>query len=400
MNKWLSIVAVVVLCLSLVIGIACGGGGEEKEEGVKEVKFAYTDAMSGILGAVVGVPAKQGVELAAEKIGEFTVGGERYRWKLIFEDNEWTSAGGMATATKFIYDDGVKLMHQGGADSGMAAQTLCEESEVLVDISSGGMEPFGPDRPYSMQIAAMYMLHTPAFFKWFTEQHPEVKTVAMIEQDDAVGHARMECQIAAAEHFGLEMVLEDYYPVETTEVYPIATRVMAKNPDFFVGSWQVLKAMQEMGYEGLSTFCLWMQYTGEDIGFENFQGHLCYLPLPFGEGLPPALAEFAEEYEAQYGAPCELCSFYAALVLYVFTDILQQAGTVDDMDTILATIDTETFDTVLFGPMRFCGEELIGINRVLLWPIQIHEFSGEQPRVIFEMDAEEAYDLVLEVFGK
>ena len=98
------------------------------------------------------------------------MGGERYRWKLIFDGNQYTSAGGVATATKFIHEDGVKFMHQGGADAGMAIQPLCEEAEVLLDMSSGGMDPFGPDKPYSMQIAAMYMLHTPAFFKWFTEE--------------------------------------------------------------------------------------------------------------------------------------------------------------------------------------------------------------------------------------
>jgi hypothetical protein len=36
-KKWLSVAAIVALCLALVIGVACGGG--EEEEGVKEVKF-------------------------------------------------------------------------------------------------------------------------------------------------------------------------------------------------------------------------------------------------------------------------------------------------------------------------------------------------------------------------
>jgi len=31
MKKWLSVAAVVVLCLALVIGVACGGDGGEEE---------------------------------------------------------------------------------------------------------------------------------------------------------------------------------------------------------------------------------------------------------------------------------------------------------------------------------------------------------------------------------
>ena len=73
MKKWLSVVAIVVLSLALVIGVACGGGEEEDEEGVKEVKFGVGAPLSGIMGAVLGVPTQQGFELANDYIGEFTV---------------------------------------------------------------------------------------------------------------------------------------------------------------------------------------------------------------------------------------------------------------------------------------------------------------------------------------
>jgi hypothetical protein len=87
--------------------------------------------------------AKQRIELAAEKIGEFTAAGERYRWKLVFEDSQWTSAGGMATVPKLIYQDGVKFMNQGG-DAGPAAQPICEEARVLLEMAGVGIEHLGP----------------------------------------------------------------------------------------------------------------------------------------------------------------------------------------------------------------------------------------------------------------
>ena len=114
MKKWLPLTAIVVLCLALVVGVACGG--EEEEEGVKEVKFGFGLPLSGIYGAALGIPAKQGLELAIEKIGEFTVAGERYKWNLIFEDNGWDSEGGVASATKLIFEDGVDIMSQIGGD--------------------------------------------------------------------------------------------------------------------------------------------------------------------------------------------------------------------------------------------------------------------------------------------
>jgi len=130
MKKWPSIAAVVVLCLGVIIGTACGGG--EEEAGVKEVKFGIGMPLSGIY-SFVGIPAMHALELANEKIGEFNVAGETYRWKLLIEDNMMTGAGGVASATKLIFEDGVKLMYQAGTDPAGAAQTTCEESGVLLE---------------------------------------------------------------------------------------------------------------------------------------------------------------------------------------------------------------------------------------------------------------------------
>ena len=62
MKKWLSVVAIVVLSLALVVGVACGGD-EDEEEGVKEVKFGIGLPLSGFMGAVLGIPTQQGFEL-------------------------------------------------------------------------------------------------------------------------------------------------------------------------------------------------------------------------------------------------------------------------------------------------------------------------------------------------
>ena len=56
MKRWLSVAVITFLCLALVIGIACGG--EEQEQGIKEVKLGWGEALSGVLGAVVGIPGK------------------------------------------------------------------------------------------------------------------------------------------------------------------------------------------------------------------------------------------------------------------------------------------------------------------------------------------------------
>jgi hypothetical protein len=58
------------------------------------VKFGIGLRLSGFYGAVVGIPSRQGYELAADYIGQFTVARQRYKWNPIFEDNRWSGAGG------------------------------------------------------------------------------------------------------------------------------------------------------------------------------------------------------------------------------------------------------------------------------------------------------------------
>ena len=136
MKRWPSIAALVVLCLALLIGIACGGG--EDEEGVKKLKFGIGLPLTGVYAGFAGLPAKYGFELANDKIGEFEVGGERYRWELIFEDNGLSTAGGVASANKFIYEYDVDFMFQVGGDAGFAAAMTTEEIGMILDIAAGG----------------------------------------------------------------------------------------------------------------------------------------------------------------------------------------------------------------------------------------------------------------------
>ena len=394
MKKWLVVAAIMVLCLALVIGVACGGGGGPA---VKEVKISFGLPLSGLMGNIVGIPAKLGLELAAEKIGEFTVAGESYRWKPIIEDNQWTSAGGVATATKLIFGDRVKIMHQAGSDAGAAAQAICEESGVLLDIAGGEMGLLGPDKPHTFHTSPTYVVHTPVFFHWLTTAHPEVRTVAIAMSDDEIGHAVADAAIPAAEYFGYQVVTVDYYPPATVEFYPLATKLVSMDPDLVIGSVLTLKPMKEMGWDGLTAFIGWSSAFGNFAGWENVQGFLVYQPNPMGEKLPQAVSEFAADFRRHYGAEFTMCAYYAATILQVLTEALKKAGTVDDVNKIISVLETETFDTMV-GPLRYGGEGLVGVGHMLLWPAPIAEIRDHAYQVIAEFTPEEAETLAVEVY--
>jgi hypothetical protein len=76
-----------------------------------------------------------------------------------------------------------------------------------------------------------------------------------------------------------------------------------------------------------------------------------------------------------------------------------EAGTVNDVDKIMATLETESFDTPV-GPVRFGLSELDGIGHLFIMPCWIGEIRGEEYHVVFEMSTDEVEALATDIFAK
>ena len=384
MKRWLSLAAIAVLCLALVIGVACGGEEEEEEEGVAEIKIGIGTALTGIVEAFVGIPSKQGFELAAERIGVFEVGGKQYRWKLIIEDNQaGSAAGGVASTTKFIYDHDVDFVLQGGGGAAMGAQPLCEESGVIIDMGSSQLEAFGPDYPYTMETGPCLPALVACFYDWLAKAHPEVKRIVVAQSVDPVAAAYAEAfESNIHEYFGFEREMV-WVAEGTTEYYPVATAIMAEDPDLVIASpgTQILDIMWDMGYEGLaaSNGTIVDQALLEQAGWDNCKGLLVFMPEWYGaEEVWPEAVAYAREYEARYGDEMGSVAFLGSIVVYTLTGALQQAGTVDDTDKIMEVIHSMTTLDSMVGPVYYGGEELVGVDCLLMWPVAIFEVVGER----------------------
>ena len=384
MKRWLSLVAIVVLCLSLVVGVACGGG-EEEEEGITEIKIGLGLPLTGLAGAFVGTPSVHGFELTAERIGVFDVSGKQYRWKLIMEDTEGSSAaGGMAAATKFIYDHDVDFVITSGP-AALAAQRLCEENGVIIDMGTTSFEAFGPDHPYTTQTGPCLVAVVAPFYDWLAKAHPEVKRIVVATSDDPLSGAYNEAfESNMHEYFGFEQEIV-WWAVGTTEYYPTATTIMEKDPDLVIASpgTQILDIIWDMGYEGLAASFgpILDQGLLEQAGWDDCKGLLVFFPEWYGAegaGIWPEAVALAREYEARYGVEMGTVAFLASINLYSLTAALQEAGTVDDVGKIMETIHSGmTLDSIV-GPVYYGGEAFVGVNCVLMFPAGIWEVVGER----------------------
>ena len=399
MKSWLSVAAIVVLCLALVVGVACGGGGEEEEEGVTEIKIGWGGPLSGILGAVAGVPGKNGIEMMAEWLGVFEVGGEQYRWKPIYEDNEGASAsGGIASTTKFIYTDDVDFVIQQGAAS-HSAQTLCEENGVIIDMGATTFDAFGPDHPYSLQSGPCFTTLVAPFYDFLSREHPEVERIVVVGVDDPLMISFAEAfESDMHEYFGFE--LDIVWTTLGAEPYPVATKVMTLDPDLTISGYDVLDVMWDMGYEGLAAGFgpVGDQTQWETAGWDDCKGTMFFWPEWYGEVWPEAVA-FAGEYEARYGVEMASIGLGSGTLLQSLTGALQQAGTVDDIDKIVETVHSRTsFDTIV-GPMYYGGEAFVGVNCLVIYPVAILEVVGEREYGLLEYyTPEEAEAIAVEAW--
>ena len=384
MKKWFSLVAIAVLCLTLTIGAACGGGdgdgdGDGDDGGVTELKIGIGLPLTGILGPIIGIPAKNAFKLWNENLGVFEVGGKQYRWKPYFEDNQSSSAaGGVASATKFIYENHVEFMHQIGGSSAAASQDLCEGSGILLDMGTTTFDAFGPHHPYSIQTGPCVQQIVGSFYHWLAETHPEVKKIVIGASDSAVAGAYSEAwESKMHEYFGFEREIV-WIPEGATEPFPAATAMMAKNPDCVITYPGNLDVMWDMGYDGVSVIngpIMDLTYF-EAAGWDDCKGLIVFFPEWYADVWPEATA-FGEQYEPEFGLECGTVAFWGSMVMQALTGVLQGAGTVDDLDRIMETIESgATFDSMM-GPVYFGGEAFVGVNHLLMWPQAIWEVVGD-----------------------
>ena len=403
MKRWLTLAAAVVLCLALLIGVACGG--EEEEAGVEVLKYGAGAPLTGMV-SFVGLATKNCMEIAAEDIGVFEVGGKQYRWKVIVEDNKISGEGAIASANKLIFEHRVDIMGQATDTCVMAAAPITEKVPMILEVLSGSTTFIGPDYPHVFGSLLIWEATIPAFVNWLVTEHPEIKVLCITSDETPGGEATEVVWEACCDYYGLEFH-SVVATAETVEWYPVATKLMTYEPDAVTGgiTMGLAEALWDFGYDGL-VFTNWFyEAAATAMGWDRLAekdrfgtGVIVFGLHPYG-GAFPRLEAFAEEYEHRSGMEMGPSVSWIMNNLYYLTDVLQQAGTVDDIERIVATMEGGTFDT-LVGQMHFGLEEVVGAPRVAIWPVPIFEIVGESEYVVHKIyTAEEAEALFFEVYG-
>jgi branched-chain amino acid transport system substrate-binding protein len=350
----------------------------------EELKIGGIGPLSGG-GTAWGVSLQRGMQLAIDEVvqsGGLKVGGKTYTPKLVMFDDQYTAAGGRLAADRLANVEKTKfIIGPIGSPSVMSAVAVTNPAQVLV--MSNGFSPAilknDAKSPYNFRAMNSTVEFGPSMIKWYRQNYPAAKKVALIAPNDAVGQAVIPQLEAYYKENGFT-VWKELYDRGSKEFTPLLTRMIAQNVDLLDlnsnapgESALLLKQARQAGYKN----AIW-QVGGPsvdeiiDIGGPLAEGFISMNVFDFG--LPEA-QKFLKTYRAKYGnnvLNAQTPVWYNAT--RILFEAMRRAGTVDVAKVRDSLEKLEGYNAGLFGPVSWGGKGDYGVDHQLLlkfWIVEV-----------------------------
>ena len=394
------IVFLLVAFLVALLVAGCGGGGASKGE-VKEVKIGNILPLSGS-AAPLGKIGKEAREMAVEEInaagGIKSLGGAKI--KMIFADSKGDPATGVAEAERLITQERVALI-TGTYQSGVALPV----SEVTERYKVPFFVPV-PSEDVITERGFKYVFRLAEKTSWRNREQVKfiqdmaskfgtpVKTVALIYEDTAWGQGAAKGWEKYLGEAGLQIVLKEPYPRNSSDLTPVVLKVKQLKPDIiFLCSYvsdaalltntfaeHKVKPLAFIGTSGGFADPVYFKTTGDNC--EYFFDISTWEPdvnRPFSK-------EVNEKFKQKYGYDMNAEAVKAYVAMYVIKDALERAGSLDPEAIRKALAETKltsgvtqmyapeiAFDEsgqMIHAPLVICQFRKVDgkMERVTVWP--------------------------------
>ncbi len=354
-------------------------------------------------GASYGIPDKRAQEIAVDQInnaGGVPVGSDRYRLKLLVEDNKYTTKDAFATVNKLVRDDGIRFLRVYGTAPTLATLDFMNKNRIVnfCVISEKGLSP---KTPYTFRVYNTTYEVLPPYFSWIRKNMPHIKTIQSLMMDDATGYAITDALLLSTKYFGFDLT-PNYAPRNITDFYPKLTEILAKKPDaIYAGggsNWGMFwKGAREMGFRGQFLGSTFHTEWAEIAGAQNLEGYVhCQVSLT-SEALPKGLRDYRNIYLEKYKEEPIGLSIWGFIYIHVLATALQKAGTIDDPDKVKNVLETQTFDTMA-GRYMFGGQSFYGTPHQLVSQGFITKFTGGKEVTVEVIPPEQVSELLKKVY--
>jgi len=335
-------------------------------------------------GTAWGLAAQRGIEIAIDEInggGGVKVEGKTYKLQLVMYDDQYTGAGGKAAAERLVNQDNVKfIIGPVGSPPALGVISVTNPAKVIALTNGYAPQILKNDTkdPYNFRIYPTNIEFGPPLIKWLKENAPEVKKVAMLAPNDAVGQSVAGALAEDYRKQGFEVSLE-LFERGIKEFTPLILRMMAQKVDAFEfdgnspgDAGLMLKQIRQAGFKGK---VIQIGGPGSDeiieIAGPAAEGFLSYgvfdWDTPAGKRLRPI-------YEQKYGKGIInqfMPAFYHTVFLLV--DALKRADSTDTAKVRDALDAMNGFDAGIYGPVKWAGKDTYGVNRQLMFTYYLAE---------------------------
>jgi len=368
------------------------------DEKAKEIPLGGITSLSGV-AAPWGIGMQNIWDIAIDDInngGEwwgkgkkgFVVDGQRYKWKLKCYDHAFDAGKAVSAANRLITRDRVKFIF--AFDGGMikAFQPISEKAKVITCAYASPGKDYINQKNFYTWMYGIDCMAAVIFYPWL-EKNTEHKKIAILEPDHWTGHTTAAASRFGISKTGLEIVFDEYFPADTTDFYPILSRIIETKPDLIdIGNVDpaaralIVKQARELGFDGP------MYIITPDIanlktvaGWDKCEG--LYF-APYDVTLTPGQKYVKDTYIKKHGE-----ENWIGAISYIFFDYaawLSQAIEETqsfDTTTICNHLEKMKLKSIYGEPAYFAGKGYYGINRMPLYPYNISQVqNGKLVQVI------------------
>lgn len=343
------------LLVAMAAGILAGPACAQE---VKDINVAVVIPMSGPVMVNVD-PAVKSIKMAVEEVNRkgIMVGGQRYRFKLTWFDEECTPSVAINAARAALAQ--VKPLHVLWTDlcssSAVAVSPVLQEAKVVAINSVSGTSRFaGPKGdPYLFKTKEEFDWRTRDLAKYLAKRG--YKTAALIAVNNDWGEEAGRTFKKYAQENGIAVGTSLNYDEHTEEFGPLLLQARQAKPDFIFQASQLLdeqvaflRSYRQLGLKiplvGEST---WTEDVPEKAGWQAIDGMVtasAWVP----SDPRPVVQQYLASYKKLYDAVPGFNGPPSYDQVFITAQAFEKAGSLDT-EALRAVLRSATFDNLVYG---------------------------------------------------
>lgn len=263
-------------------------------------------------------------------------------------------------------------------------QSLTERKGVLMFTTAWGSSLKGPKFPLTFTQMNTPFEILPNLIPYVRNAHPEAKTLAMLNPNDATGQETEAVANDVWKKTGVEILSSDFYERGTTEFQPIAARLAALKPDIIdlggtppADAGAVFRELAALGWDGVKvvevgTGADGLKATGGEAAEDVYMGAAVSFA---GDDVTDHQREVNEEARAAIGESLNAIhiGFYDSV--YALKAGMEAADSIDPKE-VAKVLPNVKFRTFYGGEVGFYGMDSYGSIQQMRLPVIVTQVQN------------------------